>query len=236
MKRICHWAIAATIVLSLSLFAQSASAQSPQAAPGQPAAHSGAGQALPGTRIALLDVNRIFKNHERFKAAMEGMKHNVEAAETDVRKQRDAITKLIEDLQMLKKGTPEYKELEEAIAKRQADLQVAVGLKKNEFVQREAENYNAVYQEILQEVNYFCRENAIDVVLRFNGEAADVEQPQSVLAFINRQVVWNTPGLDITDAVLQRLNGRGGVPASTATRTNSAAPAARATVPFGQRQ
>jgi Skp family chaperone for outer membrane proteins len=228
-----HWAIAAAAILSLSVFVSLAQAQTQT--PAQPQARAAAGQALPGTRIALLDVNRIFKSHERFKAAMEGMKHNVEAAETQVRNDRNAITKLGEDLQLLKKGTPDYKALEEELTKRQADLQVAVQLKKNEFVQREAENYNAVYQEILQETNYFCRENAIDVVLRFNGESVDVEQPNSVLSFINRQVVWNNPGLDITDQILQRLNGRaGGAAPATANRANSAAQPARPTVPFNR--
>jgi Skp family chaperone for outer membrane proteins len=171
-----------------------------------------------GSRLALLDVSRIFKSHQRFKGMMDDMKADVERAEAQVKAERENIGQLADRLQEFHKGTPEYKQMEEDLAKRQAELAVRVNLQKNEFLQREAKIYNSVYQEILQATDYFCKQNRIDMVLRFNSDQVDVERPDSVLAFINKPVVWYDRGLDITDAILQDLN-RNAINPGPASRT-----------------
>ena len=46
--------------------------------------------------------------------------------------------------------------MEEEIARREADLSVKVQLQRKEFLMREAKIYNTIYQEIEQEVDYYC--------------------------------------------------------------------------------
>lgn len=193
MNKSLRWAALAA-VMALSYLTSLVFAQAPTA------------QGMAGPRLALLDVSRIFKNHQRFKGMMEDMKADVERAEAQVKTERETITKLAERLQEFRKGTPDYKQMEEELAKRQADLAVQVQLQKNEFLQREAKIYHSVYQEIWQATDYFCKQNKIDMVLRFNGEQVDVDRPDSVLTFINKPVVWYDRGLDITDPILQDLN------------------------------
>jgi Skp family chaperone for outer membrane proteins len=194
-----HWAILA-ILVSFGYLISLAIAQTTPAVPaGQPAAG--------GPRLALIDITRIFKTHTRFKQMMEDMKRDVQAAESGVKAERDAIAKLATDgLGSLNKGTKDYADMEEQIANRQAKLQVDVNRRKSEFLQRESMIYHSVYQEILHATDYFCKEHGIDMVLRFNGEQVDVQRPDSVLNFINRPVVWYDPGLDITDLILQGVN------------------------------
>lgn len=217
-----HLVALVAAVLSLGYFSALAVAQ----APAKPAN---------GPSIALLDVSYIFKNHARFKSQMEDMKADVERAEQQVKTERDAIAKLAERLQEFRKGTPDYKNMEEELAKRQADLQVQVTLQKNEFLQREAKTYHNVYQEILQVTDYYAKQNGYDMVLRFNGDPVDVERPDSVLAFINKPVVWYQKQLDITPAVLQELN-RNAPPDRQADKRGGAAPAVRPVSPFNQQR
>lgn len=218
MKKSYRWAVMAIAVLSLCGFSLLAAAQGPAAPP------------TAGPRLALLDVSRIFKSHQRFKGMMEDMKADVERAEKQVKDERETITKLAERLQEFRKGTPDYKQMEEDLAKRQADLAVAVQLQKNEFLQREAKIYHNVYQELWQVTDYVCKTNRIDMVLRFNGEAVDVERPDSVLTFINKPVVWYDQGLDITDTVLRELNRTTINPGPAANRTGPVRPG----VPFNK--
>jgi Skp family chaperone for outer membrane proteins len=222
------WAVPPTVILSLSAFIV-ATARAQQAAVQPQPAFQGTGQGLPGTRVALIDVGKIFKNHARFNAAMEQMKQDVAAAEAEMKAKREEITKLGTALQDYNKGSPDYKAREEDLTRRQTELTLQLQRQKNDFVQREAQLYNNVYQEILERTDYFCRQAAIDVVLRFSGEKPDVNQPQSVLGFINRPVVWYATDLDITQRILDDLN-RSATPA-TANRA-SAAPSNRQTVPF----
>jgi Skp family chaperone for outer membrane proteins len=205
------WAGLAAVLLC-GFLVSSVLAQAPAAQP-----------AAAGPRMALLDVSRIFKSHQRFKGMMDDMKRDVERAETQVKTERETIGKLAERLQEFRKGTTDYNDMERELAKRQADLAVQVQLQKNEFLQREAKIYHNVYQEIWQATDYFCKANRIDMVLRFNSEAVDPDKPESVLTFINKPVVWYDRGLDITDAILQELN-RTAITPGTANRPGQGVP------------
>ncbi len=222
MKKILSWA-ALIVILSSGLYYSSVIAQGPAPLGAAPVAAG-------GPRLALIDIGRIFKHHARFKSMMEDMKADVQQAEARVKAERDAITKLSERLQEFRKGTQEYKSLEEELARRQADLSVQMSMQRNEFLQREARIYHNVYQEIWQATDYFCREHGIEMVLRFSSEPVDPDRPDSVLTNINKPVVWYDRGLDITDAILQELN-RSSMPPASADRRNQTAPA-RPVAPF----
>lgn len=212
MKKFPRWAVLAAAVLSLGYLMSMAVAQGPA----RPAA---------GANIALLDVSYIFKNHTRFKGMMEDMKADVERAEAQVQTEKETMGKLVERMGEFTKGTLDYKQMEEDLAKRHANLQVQIQLQKKEFLQKEAKIYHNVYQEIWQTTDYYCKQNGIDMVLRFNGDKVDVEQPKSVLTFINKPVVWYQDRMDITPFVLQELN-------RTAPNPAAARQPARPGVPF----
>jgi len=167
-------------------------------------------QAVPAGRvggaIALLDVSYVFKNHVRFKASMAELQADVEGAETAVKKERDQLKALADRLTEHRSGSPEYKQLEEEIARLQSNMAVKVQLQKKEFLQREAKIYHTVYREIMQEVDYYAASNGIAMVMRFNGDEVDASKPEDVLRDINKPIVWYPKDRDITPYILQALN------------------------------
>lgn len=204
MKYFILSAISAAVVLTATLFGNQASAQvggAPRTVAPPPRAAAGA--------VALLDVNYLFDNHPRFKRMMTEMKGDVQRAEEQVKVERDNIRKLYEKLDQFK-GTPDYKAMEEEAAKRENDLKLQIALQRKEFVQREARIYYNVYQEIQQEVDYYCKQNGIDLVLQFNGTPVDVENPESVLKHINKLPVYYAQDRDITPIIRRNLEARGG--------------------------
>jgi Skp family chaperone for outer membrane proteins len=161
-----------------------------------------------GSEIALIDIGVIFKNHTRFKAHMSDLQADMERAEQQMKKERDSLRALSEQLNAYKAGTVEYKQLEEEITKRSADLNVRFQLQKKEFGKTEAKTYYMVYQEIQQEVDAFAQANGIAVVLKFKSEQADVDKPEEVLTELNKPVIWYARNLDITPMILESLNRR----------------------------
>ena len=85
-------------------------------------------------------------------------------------------------------------------------MTVKVQIQGKQFQQRQAKIYYNVYQEIWQATDYFCKQHGIDVVLQVKGDAVDPEVAESVIPFINKQVVWFAPDLEITDQILADLN------------------------------
>jgi len=162
--------------------------------------------AAPATHVAVIDVGAIFKNHARFKQAMDKMKDEVLAAENRLKGERDRINGLMEQLKGLNVGTPDYRKLEEAIAKAQGDFNVDAQLQKKDFMDREAKVYLQVYTEIEQAVAQFARQNRIAVVHRFDGEPIDASDRNRILGGITKPIVYYDAQVDITSDIMKMLN------------------------------
>jgi Skp family chaperone for outer membrane proteins len=188
-------------------------------------------QTAPRPNIAMLDINYIFKNHTRFKAAMADMKAEMERADQVLRNQRDQIQALQEELKGIKPSSPDYKVKEQNLARQMADLNIQAQAQRKEFLLKEARVYHDVYKEIQQVVGYYAAQQSFTAVLRFNGDAVDQENPDDVLRYINQDTVWFTQGLDITPVILETLNARAGMSASRTSAPMGTSPS-RPAVPF----
>lgn len=207
-------------------------------APGAPAARPAAPAvpALSGTRVAVIDVAHIFKNHIRFNGMMNDIKKDIEDFEAVVRNEQKKFNAMREELVQFKPSSIEYKQKEEELARMQSDLQVKVGLKRKEFLEQEAAVYYRVYREVEQSVGLFSQRNSIGLVLRYNGDDMKQDDRASVLQGVNRAVVYQQ-NLDITEFVLADLNrgqvapapapGTTGGPVQPRTATAPAQPFAR---------
>ena len=79
-----------------------------------------------------------------------------------------------------------------------ANIQGQIALKRKEFVQKEAHLYFNAYREISDEVNYYCQQRGIALVLNFNGDNIHEDNPDEVARGISNKVVYYNKNLDIT--------------------------------------
>ena len=210
MKKSLLFAALAASCLAMLFTAAPAAAQ--QMAGGQTAAVTARQPTTPVNGLALLDMAFLYKNLNRIKAQREEMKADFQRVEAQHKRERENLQSLVEQLKGFKPGTPDYKNLEEEIVQRDANLAIQRKMTQREFGEREAKLWHAVYQEILQEVDYIARANNISVVLQFDGEPLKKDEPRDVLRNIQKPVIWYSNGLDITGQVLHRLNSRAGTP------------------------
>jgi Skp family chaperone for outer membrane proteins len=163
--------------------------------------------AAPGS-IALIDISKVFKQHTRFTSMMNTLKAEVERTEELMRKEAEALKQMVEQMKQYKPGSPEYKEWERQLAERRSDMNVQAQLTRKEFLQKEAKIYHQIYREIEYYLGIMASGRNYSLVLRFNGDQVDAENPEEVLRFINKPVVWHSPAVDITAEVVANLNGR----------------------------
>ncbi len=202
MSKSQAWAACAAAFLAVTLVVSTIVAQGP--------AGPSAGQPAAGQPVYLLDLSYVFKNYSKFKAMKDQMQADVQAAEARVKRDKETINKLREQLEGYHPGSEDYKKLEQDIATRIADLNVLIALQGKEFRQQEARNYFTVYQEVRAEVDYFASQNRAAMVLRFDREdgSTSADVPDTVVRVLNKSVIWNSQGLDISDYILNNLNGR----------------------------
>jgi Skp family chaperone for outer membrane proteins len=199
-RHLAIFALAVAAALGQAAYAQVPAQPAPAAAPTARAA-------TPAAHVAVIDVGYIFKNHARFKQAMDKMKDEVLQAENALKAERDRINGLMEQLKGFNVGTPEYKKLEAEVAKAQGDFSVNAQLQKKDFMDREANVYLQVYKEIERAVSQFARDNGIAVVYRFDGDPVDATDRNRILGSITKAIVYYDPQVDVTPDVLRMLNG-----------------------------
>jgi Skp family chaperone for outer membrane proteins len=169
-----------------------------------------------GTRVAVIDIPYIFKDHPRFKANIDQIKNEVTQFEATVRAEQERIRGMRNTLTTFDVGTPEYKRAEEQMAQGTSDLQVRMALKRKDFMEREAKAYYNAYREIEYHVQDFCTRNGFSLVLRFNQTEMNPLKLESIRQGVNRAVVYQR-NLNITDLILQRLK-QGSAPQATVGR------------------
>ncbi|MCE9604162.1 MAG: OmpH family outer membrane protein [Planctomycetia bacterium] len=192
MMKTIFSALLATIVLSMAApaFAQQPAQPHPQVI----------------SPIAILDLPYLFRNHNRFKQMDEVLKQEIGGAEGTFMTEQKAMKEMVTRLQELKQGTPEYKQLEEELAKRDADMSLRINIMKKNFAEKKAKNYFDVYQEVMRYVGYHAQNNGVVLVINFNGDPVDGSNPQSVIQGLNSTVLYKHPGVDITPIVLEMCN------------------------------
>jgi Skp family chaperone for outer membrane proteins len=175
---------------------------------------------------AVVDVTYIFKNYSRFNQEMEQMKTAMEAADTQLKADRDAVASKEEMRQQYNPGSPEFKTVDEEVARLKAEFQLKAGKIRRDFMEREAAVYYSTFMEVSNAVMHYAQNNNIGMVLRFNGDSIDPNNREDILRAINKPVVFQN-NVDITPDVLALLN-RGGTPATGNAATASGANAAPA--------
>jgi Skp family chaperone for outer membrane proteins len=169
-----------------------------------------AAPAAPAVDIVLIDVGAIFKQYPYFKARMNELQADVEAAEAKIKKDRDHLRSMMDELGRIKAGTQEYKDFEAQVFEFRSKLDTNVQLQRKEFLSREAKIYHQAYQEVQQEVAAFAKANSISVVLKFNREAPDPEKPDEIIRDLNKPVLYHAGHLDITNYIIDLLAKRAG--------------------------
>ena len=155
--------------------------------------------------VAVVDVSYLFKNHRTFKAKMDQMKKEVQAFESSLRAVGEGLAKDKERLKDYKPGSPNYKQLEQQLADKATKMQVQTQQKKREFLEREARVYFDTYQHVRSEIQKYADQNGIGSVFRFTSDPIQPDDRGSVLAGVNRGVVYQR-GVDITPAILSLLD------------------------------
>jgi Skp family chaperone for outer membrane proteins len=155
--------------------------------------------------VAVVDISYVFKNHNRFKAAMEGMKKDMENIELNLKADRDAVAKIEEERNKYNPGTEQYKQADAQLARQMAEFNLKMTGLRKDFLDREAKEYYKTYLEIVDAVGQYSQRHNLGLVIRFNGDPVDPNRREDLLREINKPVVFQNR-IDITPEVLQMVN------------------------------
>ena len=188
-----------------------------------------AGVAPAATRIAVVDVGYIVKNHPTIRQQQTTIKDQVKSAQEELVKRREALVKEAEQLKEFKEGSPQFNQLQERLANQEAQLKLDMVRKEKELDGVEATMAITFYQELQTLIKSVAEHNQIDLVLRSNREDPDLKQPATIQMALEKGVVYSKPTLDMTDLILNMIKQQS--PAAPAAPTATGAPVRNAAVP-----
>jgi Skp family chaperone for outer membrane proteins len=158
-----------------------------------------------GHRIAVVDVAFIFKNHPAIKAQVAAVENDLKSYGGEVKAKQEEFKAAAEQLRAFKPGSPEYAAQEERVASMESKLRLDMARKKKELSDAEARIYYENYQKIAECVKYLANHYKINLVLRYNSEDMDLEEGQSVIRGVMKNVVYHDDGIDMTKGVMEYL-------------------------------
>jgi Skp family chaperone for outer membrane proteins len=157
------------------------------------------------TSVAVIDIPQIFKKHIRFQQAISDIKKDIDAYQELLKQEQQKIRVEAEKASQFNPGTPEYKQIEEGVARMRVEQQLEAARRQKEFMEREAKAYFSAYKDVEAAVQEFALRNRVNLVLRYSGEDMDPTKRESIMQGINRFVVYQDR-LNITEIILEQVN------------------------------
>ena len=146
---------------------------------------------------------------------MSAIKDKIKKLDQDVKEQQTRLSALRDELKATSDAGRRL-QLEKELADGSAKLQAHVAETKQQFLEAEAQVYNDVYEQVRVAVTEYAKQHGIRRVTRsqsiaFTNEKVDATDRKAVLQRVNRPILYldgvSESSSDITDAILQRLNG-----------------------------
>lgn len=214
MKRAIFWSSAVVLlagVLNLSGSAWSQNKETPQAAPASNLPH----------KVGLIDMAHVFKNYKKFEQLREDLKLEISESEERAKAMQNEIAQAQMGMKALAEGSEKYTKLEQEIVKKMAEFESFRRSASRDFLKKESQIYLQIYTETSDAVKKYADYYKYTLVMRFNREELDTENPQNLLQGMNRQVVYHRQEDDITISVLDYLNRKYTPSAAPATAPKS---------------
>lgn len=167
-----------------------------------------------GHRIAVVDVAYIFKNHPGIKAQVEEVEAALKSFEADLKAKRAELQQAAEQLKTLKVGSQGYRDQEEKIASLESKLRLDMQRTRQTLAEKEAKIYYDNYKLISGGVKYLANYYKINLVLRYNSEDMKLENGDSVIRGVMKNIVYHDDSLDMTKGVMQYLDQQMGATAT----------------------
>jgi len=159
-------------------------------------------------KIGVIDMAFLFKNYKKFEALREDLKTEIEARDQEAKRKAENVKNLQEQMQTFKEGSENYLEIEKQIAGAVADFETFRKVAQRDFMRKESQLYKQVYLEVLDVVKKYAERFNYTLIVRCNRESmASVENPQQVLGRMNENVVYYRQRDDVTQRILDYLNG-----------------------------
>jgi len=163
-----------------------------------------------GIRVAVCNPARVFEQMDERKVIQDRLNNDREKLKVEAARRKLEIQEMIKDRDNLKPDSPQYQEKNEAIMRRTVEFEVWARLREQEMIRAEKEHIKALFDKIRAAAKEEAEARKIDLVLAERkpelGDMANLTPDQVRAALGQTDVLYSNERVDITSAVVLRLN------------------------------
>lgn len=158
------------------------------------------------TNVVIVDIGKVFKGHPSFTQSLESLKTKADVFKANnIKAQQELVTKA-EGIKTFQPGTDAYARAEAELAQESAAMEVESRRMMRDLMLQEARLHYDTYEQVKKIIAQYCDSQKIQLVIRYNSEAMDPTNAQSVMQKVNSYVVYHNKARDITDLIITQLN------------------------------
>ena len=176
----------------------------------EPAAREAAPRVPAAQRVALIDLDRVYRESHQFQKMLEEFKElqgSKQAKVEQLQQQRQAIVQEVQE-SGIEAGSDEMAAKEQELIKIESSAKTYVQVAKNQLTRRQIEIQAEMYGVVQKALDKFAEANGYAFVLDAHKMEADSENPNELRRVLQQTVAWRRDKDDITEALINYLNQR----------------------------
>jgi Skp family chaperone for outer membrane proteins len=158
------------------------------------------------TVVGTIDLDQVFKNYDKVKAAMKDLQSQIQVRKGELMKYDEEGRQEMEFMRKYQPGSADYRKHEDRLTELKAKIEAGREQYQRELELRQAETMAILYKEVQMYAGWVAKRRGITHVMVASSTPPSGSDPNSVLAAVNRPLVYADPRNDITDDVVLYLN------------------------------
>jgi Skp family chaperone for outer membrane proteins len=158
-------------------------------------------------KIAVVDIERITNEYLDLKGSLDELREKYSAKRRGLDQQQQQIRAMQEESEVFPKDSERFLEIQTQIAIKIGELKVQRESLEESQNRDKAKLTAEVYEKSRQTISDYAQEKGLDLVfLRQGGQLKGMRMEDVSSNILVRSVIWNRDDLDITQAILERMN------------------------------
>jgi Skp family chaperone for outer membrane proteins len=171
----------------------------------------GANGLKPGpTKVGVCDIRRVVTEYARFVTLRQGLEAMQAEAKAEMERRDAEVKTIMKQLEDLKKGSEDYKRLQEVVWQKSVEARAYGEIQKGRMELKQQEGLRACYDDITQAIEAYCKDTGVDIVFTNRdvpmGDEMNTKDLEAAIA--TRYILYANTAIDVTDAVLAKLNAK----------------------------
>lgn len=158
------------------------------------------------TVVGTIDLDYVFKNYEKVKAANKELGAAIQVRKGELMKYDDEARQVVEMMKKLQPTSEDYHKYENKLTELKAKMEASKEQAERDITLRQAETMATLYKEVQAYAKWVAQRRGITHVMTSTSTPPSGSDPNSVLAAVNRPVIFSDPANDITNDVVYYLN------------------------------